>query len=134
LLTRHGSNLAHLGGVHPTMSPPAPTRLPFGLQGVLERSVADYLAAPGAPAPDFTEPAGEAALAAPDSVCWQVFRNPVSLYVGGVAAVILELAEPRVAAGSGTTPASAPIRSAASGARASPQWSPSMRRGAWPSG
>jgi uncharacterized protein (DUF2236 family) len=38
-------------------------------------------------------------LAGPESVCWQVFRNPVSLYVGGVAAVILELAEPRVAAG-----------------------------------
>lgn len=34
-----------------------------------------------------------------DSVAWQVFRNPVALFVGGVAAVILELAEPRVRAG-----------------------------------
>lgn len=32
-------------------------------------------------------------------MAWQVFRNPVSLFVGGVAAVILELAEPRVRAG-----------------------------------
>ena len=34
-----------------------------------------------------------------DSVAWQVFRNPLALFVGGVAAVILELAEPRVRAG-----------------------------------
>jgi uncharacterized protein (DUF2236 family) len=34
-----------------------------------------------------------------DSVAWQVFRNPVSLFIGGVAAVILELAEPRVRSG-----------------------------------
>jgi len=51
------------------------------------------------PAVDFTQPAGEAALAAPDSIAWQVFRNPVALFIGGVAAVILELAEPRVRAG-----------------------------------
>ena len=35
----------------------------------------------------------------PDSVAWRVFKNPVALFVGGVAAVILELAEPRVRAG-----------------------------------
>jgi uncharacterized protein (DUF2236 family) len=48
---------------------------------------------------DFTRPAGEPALAAPDSVSWRVFKNPLALYVGGVAAVILELAEPRVRTG-----------------------------------
>lgn len=48
---------------------------------------------------DFTRPAGEPALAAPDSVSWQVFKNPVSLFIGGVAAVVLELAEPRVRSG-----------------------------------
>ena len=48
---------------------------------------------------DFRVPAGEPALAAPDSVSWRVFKNPVSLFVGGVAAVILELAEPRVRTG-----------------------------------
>jgi uncharacterized protein (DUF2236 family) len=38
-------------------------------------------------------------LVAPSSVAWQVFRNPVALFIGGVAAVILELAEPRVRSG-----------------------------------
>ncbi len=51
------------------------------------------------PAIDFTQPAGEAALAAADSVSWQVFKNPVSLFIGGTAAVLLELAEPRVRSG-----------------------------------
>lgn len=52
-----------------------------------------------APPEDFTQPAGEPALAGPDSVSWRVFKNPVALYVGGIAAVILELAEPRVRTG-----------------------------------
>ena len=45
---------------------------------------------------DFREPAGEPALLPPDSVSWRVFRNPVTMYVGGIAAVLLELGEPRV--------------------------------------
>jgi uncharacterized protein (DUF2236 family) len=53
----------------------------------------------GGPRVDFRQPAGEPALAAPDSVSWRVFKNPVSLFVGGVTAVILELAEPRVRTG-----------------------------------
>lgn len=48
---------------------------------------------------DFTRPAGEPALVPPDSLSWQVFKNPVALFVGGVTAVILELAEPRVRSG-----------------------------------
>lgn len=48
---------------------------------------------------DFTRPAGEPALVAPDSVSWRVFKNPVALFVGGIAAVLLELAEPRVRSG-----------------------------------
>jgi uncharacterized protein (DUF2236 family) len=48
---------------------------------------------------DFARPRGESALMAADSVHWRVFKNPVSLYIGGVAAVILELAEPRVRTG-----------------------------------
>ncbi len=35
----------------------------------------------------------------PDSVSWRVFKNPVALFVGGVAAVILELADPAVRTG-----------------------------------
>jgi uncharacterized protein (DUF2236 family) len=53
----------------------------------------------GGPRVDFRQPAGEPALAAPDSVSWRVFKNPISLFVGGVTAVILELAEPRVRTG-----------------------------------
>lgn len=45
---------------------------------------------------DFREPAGEPALLPPDSVSWRVFGNPVTLYIGGIAAVLLELGEPRV--------------------------------------
>ena len=48
---------------------------------------------------DFLRPAGEAALVSPDSVSWRVFKNPLSPFIGGVAAVILELAEPRVRTG-----------------------------------
>lgn len=54
---------------------------------------------PGGPRVDFTKPSGEPALAAPGSVSWRVFKNPVALFVGGVTAVILELAEPRVRTG-----------------------------------
>ena len=48
---------------------------------------------------DFRKPAGEPALAHPDSVTWRIFKNPVALFAGGIAAVILELAEPRVRTG-----------------------------------
>lgn len=48
---------------------------------------------------DFAAPSGEPALASPDSVSWQVFKNPLALFVGGIAAVLLELAEPRVRSG-----------------------------------
>ena len=48
---------------------------------------------------DFSAPAGEPALVAPDSISWRVFKNPVALFIGGVAAVILELAEPRIRTG-----------------------------------
>jgi uncharacterized protein (DUF2236 family) len=35
----------------------------------------------------------------PDTLTWQFFKNPVALFVGGVGAVLLELAEPRVRTG-----------------------------------
>ena len=57
----------------------------------MQRRLDGYL-----PPVDFSAPRGEPALAAPDSVSWQVFKNPVALFIGGVAAVLLELAEPRV--------------------------------------
>ena len=48
---------------------------------------------------DFTTPAGAPALLAPDSLTWRVMKNPVALAAGGIAAVLLELAEPRVRTG-----------------------------------
>lgn len=48
---------------------------------------------------DFSQPAGEPALAPHDGVAWRVFANPIALFVGGVTAVLLELAEPSVRAG-----------------------------------
>lgn len=65
----------------------------------LARTLADLMRVEGVPQVDFTRPPGEPALAAPDSVSWRVFKNPVALFVGGVTAVILELAEPRVRTG-----------------------------------
>lgn len=48
---------------------------------------------------NYLEPWGDPGLYGPDSVAWRVHANPVSLAIGGVAAVILELAEPRVRSG-----------------------------------
>lgn len=66
----------------------------------LDRLLRDTVAPPPGVRPvDFTAPVGAAALFAPDSVTWRVMKNPVALVIGGVAAVILELAEPRVRTG-----------------------------------
>lgn len=48
---------------------------------------------------DFSQPPGEPALAPYNGVCWRVFANPIVLFVGGVTAVLLELAEPSVRSG-----------------------------------
>lgn len=45
---------------------------------------------------DFGSPQGEPAILPANSVSWRVFRNPVTMYIGGIAAVLLELGEPRV--------------------------------------
>lgn len=72
--------------------------LPAFLQARLERTARSYFEAPGFNV-DFTTPAGAPALIAADSLTWRVMKNPVALVVGGIAAVILELAEPRVRTG-----------------------------------
>lgn len=48
---------------------------------------------------NFLEPAGDPGLGGPGSLSWKVFHNPLALAAGGIAAVILELAEPAVRAG-----------------------------------
>lgn len=66
----------------------------------LDRLLRDYVAPPpGFSHIDFAHPPGAAALLPPTSLSWRVMKNPVALIVGGVAAVILELAEPRVRTG-----------------------------------
>lgn len=65
----------------------------------LDKAAQTYLSDPLLAKVDFTAPAGEPALVGPDSVSWRIFKNPVSLFIGGVAAVILEFADPRVRTG-----------------------------------
>lgn len=71
-----------------------PLRGPIGRR--IDRAVGEMLGtAPGLQF-DFSAPAGEPALIPADAVSWRVFKNPVTLFVGGVTAVLLELAEPGV--------------------------------------
>ncbi len=65
----------------------------------LQRRLSRLIYPPGTQASDFLQPPGELALLAADSVAWRIFRNPVAMLVGGVTAVLLELAEPRVRSG-----------------------------------
>src|SRR5580698_7217942 len=74
-------------------------RLPQLLESRLEALSAALLQPDEGRRIDFTQPAGEAALAAADSVSWRIFKNPIALLIGGIAAVILELAEPAVRTG-----------------------------------
>ena len=76
-----------------------PIVLPWPLQGSFETATRALLDPGDQSSVDFSRPAGEHALVSPESVSWRVFKNPVSLFIGGVAAVIMELAEPRVRTG-----------------------------------
>jgi uncharacterized protein (DUF2236 family) len=62
-------------------------------------TIQNLLRPPPGMAFDFSQPVGEPALTPPDGVSWRVAANPVVLFVGGVAAVLLELAEPSVRSG-----------------------------------
>lgn len=76
-----------------------PIVLPWPLQSSLEAATRALLEPSDRSHIDFSRPTGEPALVSPDSVSWRVFKNPLSLFIGGVAAVIMELAEPRVRTG-----------------------------------
>jgi len=54
---------------------------------------------PSIPKVDFSIPPGAPALYGVDSLHWHVFKNPVSSFIGGISAVLLELAEERVRTG-----------------------------------
>ena len=74
----------------------APIVLPWPLQSGLEAATRALLDPGDRSSVDFSRPIGEAALVSPNSVSWRVFKNPLSLFIGGITAVIMELAEPRV--------------------------------------
>ena len=76
-----------------------PIVLPWPLQSSLEAATRALLEPNDRSHVDFLRPTGEAALVSPDSVSWRVSKNPLSLFIGGVTAVIMELAEPRVRTG-----------------------------------
>jgi len=65
----------------------------------LEKAFREQLYGGGNPPVDFTQPFGESALTELDSISWKVFNNPISLFIGGVTAVLLELAQPSVRTG-----------------------------------
>src|SRR6516165_6428372 len=77
----------------------APIVLPWPLRSGLEAAARVLFDLGDQSSADFLRPPGEAALVSPESVSWRVFKNPLSLFIGGVAAVIMELAEPRVRTG-----------------------------------
>jgi uncharacterized protein (DUF2236 family) len=53
------------------------------------RQIRELLQPPPGMAFDFSQPPGEPALMPADGVSWRVFANPVALFIGGVAAVLI---------------------------------------------
>jgi uncharacterized protein (DUF2236 family) len=75
---------------------PTAIRLPGALQRHLNDNLETFLYGCRT---DFNQPPHEPALLPPNSMSWRIWKNPISLFIGGTAAVILELAEPAVRAG-----------------------------------
>ena len=76
----------------------------------------------GVPPINYLEPAGDPGIFGPDSVTWRVLSNPASVFIGGITAVIFELAEPACAPGCGTTRTFAAIRPGGCCKRGWPRW------------
>jgi uncharacterized protein (DUF2236 family) len=74
-------------------------RLPQSLQRKLYAAASSALTAYKGQEINFARPLGEAALLSPDSLSWRIFKNPIALFIGGISAVILELADPAVRSG-----------------------------------
>ncbi len=73
--------------------------LPNSLQLKLHTAASAALMAHKGQEIDFAAPLGEPALLSPDSISWRIFKNPIALFIGGISAVILELADPAVRSG-----------------------------------
>ena len=66
----------------------------------LEGSVVSLTEPPGgAQRINYLEPAGDPGIFGPASVTWRVLSNPASVFIGGITAVLFELAEPNVRSG-----------------------------------
>ena len=74
-------------------------RLPIFVQRRIDAATRALLLQHTSRAVDFGRPLHEPALVSPDSVSWRIFKNPVALIVGGIAAVVLELADAAVRSG-----------------------------------
>src|SRR5260221_14614544 len=62
---------------------PSALSLPPPVQRRIDAAAREVLQPKGGPSVDFTQPRGEEALVAPDSVSWRIFKNPGSLFIGG---------------------------------------------------
>ena len=78
---------------------PSAVTLPWPLQDRLEDLLRALLEENAETRIDFTQPAGEPALLAPLTGVMARVQNPLSVFIGGITAVIMELAEPRVRSG-----------------------------------
>jgi uncharacterized protein (DUF2236 family) len=74
-------------------------RLPDALQRYLDGAVDALLSGAPGRRNNFAWPLREEALLPATSLSWRILKNPISLFIGGTAAVILELSEPAVRAG-----------------------------------
>src|SRR2546423_15507350 len=77
----------------------APLVLPAPLQRRLDTSLAALFQPQGRPPEDFSQPAGEPALIAADSLSWQVVKNPAVVFTRRAAAGLIGLGEARVRRG-----------------------------------
>lgn len=66
---------------------------------MIPASIRDLMKPPPGLDIDFTTPPGAPALVPYNGVSWKVFANPLTVFIGGIAAVLLELAEPSVRSG-----------------------------------
>jgi uncharacterized protein (DUF2236 family) len=67
---------------------------------LLEKIITSRAEAPsGVPRINYLEPPGDPGIFGPTSVTWRVLSNPASVFIGGITAVLLELAEPSVRSG-----------------------------------
>lgn len=48
---------------------------------------------------DYANPVGEPSFLHPSSMAWRIYKNPIALGIGGVAAVLLEFADARIRSG-----------------------------------